>query len=325
MARLEIGSDMAQDMVSGRAAARVWRMSTDGPLRFEREGRDWPHREQSRFVSASSLNWHVQQMGSGPAILLVHGTGASTHSWRRLAPLLARDFAVTAIDLPGHGFTQMPSFGGLSLPAMAQALAGLLRKLAISPALTVGHSAGAAILARMCLNGDIAPHGLISVNGALLPLRGVPGQIFSPIAKMLAGSSFVSRLFARHAAEPNVVERLLADTGSRIDADGVAQYRRLAANPNHVAAALGMMANWDLRSLADDLPKLRTPLVLVIGNNDRTIPAADGLRVRDLVRDATVEYLRATGHLTHEERPHLVAEIILKRAKAEGVLGAADV
>jgi magnesium chelatase accessory protein len=316
---------MAQSMFNGRAAARVWRMSTDGSLQFEREGRDWPHREASRFVSASSLKWHIQQMGSGPAILLVHGTGASAHSWRRLAPLLARHFAVTAIDLPGHGFTQMPAFSRLSLPAIAQAVAALLRKLGIFPVLVVGHSAGSAILVRMCLDGDIGPNGLISVNGALLPLRGMPGQFFSPVAKMIAGSGFVSWLFARYAAQPTVVERLLAETGSQIDADGVAQYRRLAANQNHVSAALGMMANWDLRSLADDLPRLRTPLVLIVGGNDLTIPAAEGVRVRDWVPTATLEYLRGTGHLTHEERPELVAEIILKLAKAEGLFGAADV
>lgn len=300
-------------------------MSSDAPLRFDREGRDWPHREASRCVSAGGLKWHVQQFGSGPAVLLVHGTGASTHSWRGLAPLLARHLAVTAIDLPGHGFTEMPAFSGLSLPAMAQALTAVLRKLGLDPALVVGHSAGAAILARMCLDGDIVPRGLISVNGALLPLRGLPGQLFSPIAKMLAGSSFVPRLFARHAAEPNVVERLLADTGSSIDRDGVAQYRRLAENQSHVAAALGMMANWDLRSLARDLPRLKTPLVLVIGNNDRTIPPEDGLRVRDLVPQARVEYLRGTGHLTHEERPELVEAIVFQLAKVQGVLGAGDV
>ena len=62
----------------------------------------------------------------------------------------------------------------------------------------VGHSAGAAILARMALDGFIAPDVLISVNGALLPLRGMPACLFSPMAKILARSQFVPRFVARN-------------------------------------------------------------------------------------------------------------------------------
>jgi magnesium chelatase accessory protein len=69
---------------------------------------DWPHRTASRFVSAGGIEWHVQVMGKGPCALLLHGTGASTHSFRDLAPALAPDFSVIAVDLPGHGFTGTP-------------------------------------------------------------------------------------------------------------------------------------------------------------------------------------------------------------------------
>src|SRR3954470_13494112 len=110
--------------------------------RWEMEGRLWPNREASSFVQAAGLRWHVQRMGQGPQLLLVHGTGAATHSWRGLAPLLARRFTVVAPDLPGHGFTEAPSPDRLSLPGMVAALDGLLRALDVSPALAVGHSAG---------------------------------------------------------------------------------------------------------------------------------------------------------------------------------------
>lgn len=66
---------------------------------------NWPHRDCSQFIEAAGLSWHVQRMGEGPALLLLHGTAAATHSWAGLMPLLARRFTVIAIDLPGHGFT----------------------------------------------------------------------------------------------------------------------------------------------------------------------------------------------------------------------------
>src|SRR5206468_2126887 len=62
---------------------------------------DWPNRAASLAVEAGGLRWHVQRAGHGPVLLLLHGTGAATHTWRDLLPLLATDFTVVAPDLPG--------------------------------------------------------------------------------------------------------------------------------------------------------------------------------------------------------------------------------
>jgi magnesium chelatase accessory protein len=286
------------------------------------EARDWPNRAASRFVLAGKLTWHVQEFGSGPTLLLIHGTGAATHSWRGLAPLLARRFTVIAPDLPGHGFTSSPPFVEFSLPAMAAALVALLRVLKAPPAIAVGHSAGAAILARMALDGAICPRLLVSINGALLPLAGLPGWIFAPLAKMLARSSLVPHFVARRAGVGSTVERLVADTGSRLDADGIALYRTLAQRPTHVAAALSMMANWDLHSFARDLPRLPVPLVLLTASGDRTVAPEQADRVRALLPRVQAISLGSLGHLAHEERPWEVAQILERLALETGVLPA---
>lgn len=275
------------------------------------DGRDWPNRTFSRFVTAAGLRWHVQLMGTGPVLLLVHGTGAATHSWRDLAPLLAQRFRVVAPDLPGHGFTEALPAGRLSLPGMAQALGELLQVLAVRPVLAVGHSAGAALLARMCLDGLIAPQILVSLNGALLPLRGMPGQFFAPLARLFAGNPLVPKLFAWRARQRSALERLIRGTGSRLDVRGMELYGRLVRNPTHVAGALGMMANWDLRALAQDLPRLQADLVLVVGRNDRTLPPEEALRVCALLPQARLMPLTGLGHLAHEEQPAQIAEVLL--------------
>ena len=286
-----------------------------GRLAWVRDGRDWPNRDASRFVAAGGITWHVQVAGSGKVLLLVHGTGAATHSWRDLLPVLAPHFTVVAPDLPGHGFTEAPAPARLSLPGMAFGLAQLLRALALPPpALVAGHSAGAAILVRMCLDRRIAPGTVVSLNGALLPLPGLSEHVFSPIARLLAAVPPVPWLFARRAADPRVVARLLAGTGSSLDEEGVRLYRRLAGNPGHVAAALGMMAHWDLRPLAQQLPALGPHLVLVTGSNDRTVPPAEAARVRALLPRAEAVSLPGLGHLAHEERPAEVAALLLQRA-----------
>jgi magnesium chelatase accessory protein len=302
-----------------RASGALAAASAEAPD-WNVEGRDWPLREASRFVEAGGLRWHVQTLGSGPVALLLHGTGAATHSWRDLAPLLARSFTVVAPDLPGHGFTALPPPEGLSLPGMAASAGSLVRALGVEPALAVGHSAGAAVLARMSLDGLIAPRVIVSLNGALLPLSGLPGQIFSPLAKLLAWTGLVPQLFAWRANDPAVIDRLLEDTGSKLEPRGVELYRRLARRPGHVAGAFGMMANWDLGPLERDLPGLKPQLVLVVGVEDGTIPSSEARRVQALVPGAKVVRLPGLGHLAHEERPEQLAAIITEAARDAGAL-----
>ena len=283
-------------------------------LVWSRDGADWPNREASRFVEAAGLRWHVQQMGEGPALLLIHGTGAATHSWRGLMPILARHFTVIAMDLPGHGFTQSPPPHRLSLPGMASDLSQLLRVLAVTPDIAVGHSAGAVILARMCLDGKMAPRLLASLNGAFMPFGGVANHLFSPLAKLLVMNPLVPRVFAWQASNAGAVERVIQNTGSAIDAQGIALYRKLVSSPAHVAAALRMMANWRLEPLLHDLPRLTTTLLLVAAANDRSISPDVTRQVREIYPQAVIERVPGLGHLAHEQQPQLIADLLMRYA-----------
>jgi magnesium chelatase accessory protein len=290
-------------------------------ISWERDGRDWPNREASRFVRAAGLRWHVQRMGHGPVMLLIHGTGAATHSWRALAPLLARRFTVVAPDLPGHGFTDPLPGHRLTLPGMARALRDLLRALgAADPVVAVGHSAGAAILVRMSLDGMIAPLALVGLNAAMLPPPGGFGDVAQPIARLVARTPFLPQFFAWRAGSGAMVDGLLRGTGSTIDPAGAALYQRLARTPRQVAGALGMMAGWDLRPLARDLPRLKPRLTLVVGTNDGMVPPSEAERARALLPTTEVIAMPGLGHLAHEERPEAVAAIIERVACAAGAL-----
>jgi magnesium chelatase accessory protein len=282
-----------------------------GRLVWERDGRNWPNHEFSRFVTAGGLRWHVQVIGAGPALLLLHGTGASTHSFRALARLMAPQFTVVVPDLPGHGFTATPASGaGFSLPGVASGLVALLQALEVRPMLVVGHSAGAAVGARMCLDGTIAPIALVSLNGALLPFPGMTNDFFGPAARLLAGSHVMARAFSFFAGSRSSVERLLRSTGSQVGPEGTRLYVRLAASSDHVAGALKLMANWDLRPLVRDLPRLASRLILVSGSNDGMVPPSETHRVRTLVPQAELVSLRGLGHLAHEEQPEDIAALL---------------
>lgn len=281
---------------------------------------DWPHRAHSRQVRAGGLRWHVQVFdgprADAPLALLLHGTGASSHSWRGLAPLLARQYRVVVPDLPGHAHTERPAQdAALGLVGMAAALHQLWQGLDLSPmppAMIVGHSAGAAIAARLCLDARWRPEALVSLNGAWFPPAGSGRWWYAPMAKMLVFNPLVPRFFAWHASRPATLQRLLHSTGSRLSAEGQALYGRLVADPAHVGGVLAMMAQWDLAPLLRDLPRLACPLHLVAADADHTVPPAQAQAVARLVPGAKVHRLAGLGHLAHEEAPEQIAQLLLK-------------
>ncbi len=288
-----------------RAGAEVMVDNTKGDLE-----RNWPDRAPSRYISADEFRWHVRVAGSGPVLLLVHGTGSSSHSWNHLVPELSRSFTVVAPDLPGQGLSRGAPSSAHSLPGMCLELSKLLKKLDLEPALAVGHSAGAAILMSMNCSGSIAPQAIISLNGALRPFGGIGGQVFAPLAKALVLNPLVPRFLSWRARDRGTVEKLLKETGSNLEAEDVDCYARLFRDPGHVSATLGMMARWDLFPLQTAMKRLPAQLVLVAAEADKTVPPSDCDRIRRVVPNARVVRLSDVGHLAHEERPDVIIKLI---------------
>lgn len=273
----------------------------------------------SHPVATSAVTWNVVEAGSGPPLLLLHGTGSSTHSWRELLPLLATRFRVIAPDLPGHAASVVHDQRALSLPGMAQALGALLRDLALAdtPLPIVGHSAGAALAVRALLDHEVQCDQVVAINGAFRPFGGAAGQLLSPLSKVLASSGWLARKVARRARVPQAVERLLKSTGSTVDQTYVEGYRTLFQSPPHVAATFGMMANWDLWSLQRQWSQVPAALHLLAGDNDLTVPAAQSDAVARVVPNATVTRLPGLGHLAHEEAPDVVAQSIFSHVGSD--------
>ncbi len=310
-------------------------------LDWDRDGRDWPYREASQFVEAGGLRWHVQRFAReapartgaaaasavtaatttpktvAPLALLLHGTGASAHSWYPMLPWLRPHFDLLLVDLPGHAFTGMASAWQASLPGMALAVKALLDVLALQPTVLIGHSAGAALGARMCLDGHLAPQCLVSINGAFMPLGGLAGVLFPPAAKLMAALPFAPGYVARRAADPRAIARLVSDTGSVLDAQAMALYGRIVSNPGHVEGALAMMANWDVQPLLRDLHRLQTPVSLIVAVNDRAVPPAQAQRLLSMLPAhalTTITRLSGAGHIVHEERPEAIAALCVTAA-----------
>ncbi|MEO0635863.1 MAG: alpha/beta fold hydrolase BchO [Pseudomonadota bacterium] len=281
---------------------------------------DWPHAGLSRFVRDGTSQWHVQEHGrrdsEKPLVLLLHGTGASTHSWTWLIPHLTDELDFVAIDLPGHGFTQTASASALSLPAMAFGVAKLMGRLELAPHFIIGHSAGTAIGLQIAINRNLPNlKKVIGINAALQPIEG--NSLLSPLAKLLFVNPVTPRLFAWQARNTAIADKMLDATGSKLSDQQRDYYLRLFGASSHVEGALGMMASWELAPLRKELLQLETPALLLAAKDDRMVPASVSKIAARSSGNLSYMELKIGGHLVHETHPELVANEVRKAIQSD--------
>lgn len=270
---------------------------------------DWPHQNVSRHIRTPRHLWHVQDMGTGPLVILLHGAGGSSHSFRHLIAYLTPHYRVIALDLPGQGFSVLGAHGQCSLNAMAQDIVDLAQEQGWDARAIIGHSAGAAIALR--LTALLPLDAVIGINAALDRFDGVAGWLFPALARFLSLLPFLPQVFSKLAATPRQVGQLLASTGSKLDAEGVDFYLRLMRMPSHVAATLSMMAQWNLDALLAALPQITQPCLLITAQGDLAVPPAVSDRAAARLPNAQRMRIPQYGHLVHEEAPAPVAQHIL--------------
>jgi magnesium chelatase accessory protein len=266
----------------------------------------WPHAAHSRRVAHPPHRWHVQEMGEGETLLLIHGAGGSTHSWRGLMPLLARRRHVVALDLPGQGFTRAGTKSRCSLPLMSDDIAAFTEAQGWRPVAVIGHSAGAAIALELARRLAPQPR-VVGLNAALGNFEGVAGWLFPMLAKALALNPFSATMLTMGGASPARTRRLIESTGSTLDEAGLRLYARLVGDRGHVDATLKMMSQWRIDPLLDMLPTIDAPTLFVTGDRDTAVPPATSDRAAARMPQAEVRHLPGLGHLAHEEDPQAAA------------------
>ncbi|MBM3377735.1 MAG: alpha/beta fold hydrolase [Betaproteobacteria bacterium] len=257
--------------------------------------------------------WHRPRLGGEPMLLLLHGTGADRSSWGPLLDALPLTWGVIAPDLPGHGQTQFDRRQSLGLREMAVLSQRLLKAMGMRHVdMVVGHSAGAAVGLVMALNEREMPCGrLYGLAPSLVPPPAFYTQMLGPLLGPLVLSSPSLLMLGGLARSSLVVDRLLASTGTVLNADRHAHYQRLFAQSSHLRGALAFMAATDLPSLLEEAQGLALPTKLLAARDDPWIPAEPLSRVIDQHLPKAVvdlEWRDVGGHLFHEADPKPVAE-----------------
>ena len=286
-------------------------------MNWEEEKISWPHHDLSKFIDSRPHLWHIQDTKNEqidscklPVLLLIHGAGASTHSWRLVLTKMKNSFRVILVDLPGHGFTKLGTKSRSSLEFITKDLAYMLDELRIHPNLIVGHSAGSAIAINLALKARSKIDCILCLNGALGNFPGFAGVLYPFLAKILAMSPFTVPLFTSLYSSRDQVEKFLGMTGSKISAEGIDYYKRLISDKKHVEGTLAMMSQWNLNKLTLEWRNLKVPVCFLMGEKDGIVQNSASIKASNEIKYSEVQINANHGHLMHEEDPVLISNQI---------------
>lgn len=275
-----------------------------------------PSRDGTRLFAS------VYGPSGAPTVVLVHGLGLSSTSWRPVIERLADRHRVVAYDLRGHGRSGYSPDRDYSLDAHAADLGAVLeRTTGGQPAVLVGHSLGGAVIlarTRQCLDGVVgavfvgSAAAVVTVPG--LPARGLPG----PARRvLLRGWSGALRLVARAARrlreagpKANPVGRwLLFAPGDPEPAVDRARRDFLATDPDVLAQTSLAAVRADHSAPGEHLT---VPALVLRGDRDKEADTADIRTLLDRLPAARLVTLPGKGHMVPMTDGALVAEQITK-------------
>lgn len=234
----------------------------------------------TRTLDVAGLRTRYLARGSGPAVLVLHGWGASIEAIFPILTGLERVGSVYALDLPGFGESALPP-EPWGVQEYQRFVACFMDALGIERASLVGHSNGGRIAIRMASTEPQRVERLVLVDSAgIRPKRTLRWYRRVAMAKL-----------GKHAA------RLLGTPGERLRERLVSR----AGSSDYLAAGamrptLVKLVNSDLR---EHLPHVAAPTLLIWGSEDTDTPLADGRLMERLIPDAGLVVFEGAGHYSY--------------------------
>lgn len=253
----------------------------------------------SRFLDVDGATLHLRDEGprDAPPVLLLHGFGSSLHAWDDWAPPLAERFRVIRLDLPGFGLTGADPSGDYSDARSVALLAALLDRLGASRAHVVGSSMGGRIAWRFASQRPdrvdrlvlMAPDGFSETGRYGEPPRSPPAARLLP---WVLPERPLRRMVAAGFADP-----------ARLTEALFARYRDMMLAPGVRRAMLVRMSQQPREDPAPFLARISAPTLLLWGEQDRMVPAANAAEYERRIADCRAVILDGVGHVPMEEAP----------------------
>jgi len=247
---------------------------------------------------------YAEEVGNGPPLLLLHGLGASTFTWRHVIPVLARDHRVIALDLKGFGRSDKPFDDHYSAADQAALVSDFIRKRNLGDVTVVGHSFGGTVALLTALEfkeepGRISRLVVIDAPALKQSFPGAAGVIHAPLATYLA-MTIAPQLAARELLQAvSAPRRKLPEA----DIAGYAvPYGSLGSSHAFVATTEAILKANTSR-MGSRYPEIGQPTLIVWCRHDRVVPLMTGSKLARLLPNARLEVLNHCNHLPQDEVP----------------------
>lgn len=245
------------------------------------------------------------EAGKGEAILFCHGIPLSMATWQDLFFLLAGNYRVIAVDLPGYGRSSKPP-GDYGLDQISAKIAALCATLGIGSIHAVGSSFGAAVAITLALSNPRLVDRLVLINSV-----GIAGGTHS--LERIVRSALIRNAAARALLYRRLGRRVfrakLRASYAMIEPDEalVDHYYDLLLRDHGERSFLRTLQAFDEAELQRRLPRLAHPVLSIWGGRDRVLPLSKSLKVQRLLPNCWSTIVDRAGHLPHEEMPEQCA------------------
>jgi pimeloyl-ACP methyl ester carboxylesterase len=248
---------------------------------------------------------YAEETGRGPPVLLLHGLGASTFTWRHIVPALARTHRVIALDLKGFGRSDKPSSTRYTAADQAALVAAFIRERGLDGVTLIGHSFGGTVALRSALllnrePGRIARLVVIDAPALQQNFGDAAGLVKAPgvpyAAMTMAPPELMARLLLRAVSAPG---RTVPEGDIRGYA---APYYDPGSRHAFIATAQAIL-DANTRRLGARYRTIRQPTLLVWCRRDRIVPLATGRRLLRRLPNARLDVLKGCNHLPQDEVP----------------------
>ncbi len=269
----------------------------------------------SLFADVNGISVHYKMRGSGkPAIVLLHGFGASLFSWREVLLPLAQNHTVVAFDRPAFGLTERPLRGDwvgenpYTAEAQVRLTFSLMDRLGIEKAVIVGHSAGSAIALLAALEFPARVQALVLVDPALGSGHG--GSLIRALCSV-PQIRRLAPLFVRSIRSWG--KRILVRSwhnSSRITEEIMAGYTKPLRAKDWDLGLLEFALAARPTKIREKLSSIALPVLVVTGDDDRVVAPEESARLAQEMPNARLAVIPRCGHIPQEECPLAFLEAV---------------
>lgn len=255
------------------------------------------------FLQVEDLQIHYEIEGKGAPLIILHGMGNNSQSWKKQLQGLSKQFTVIAWDAPGYGESSDPQVELKEFTQFADVLKGFIEKLNYESVTLLGHSMGSAIALDFCYRFPEMVDALIISDAT----RGAAALTKEENERKLNNRlNNIETLDPKKLAKLRVKELLSPNPDPEIEKEAERIYSQIRPMGfRSVAYSLFSLNQMDI------LSSIHVPTLVICGELDRVTPVNESQIFHEAIKDSTFVTIPGTGHLCYQEDPTSFNSIIL--------------